>query len=364
MKKMTFFGALLCTMLFSASALAEVKTYDFVVAGEGSIELPAWGAEVTSGGITLNMLATADGETFDNRFATGPTTRNNDAGNCFKFRTSGNWKGLWSQYGDRNISILNLKKGNKVTINISQEEQTLEFVSSGAIVVSGKEYIVEANGNLDFVSTGGVYIESITIDDSEDAAADIKAGYGTYNFVVAPEGSIVLPTWGEEVTSGDVTLNMLATADGETFDNRFATGPTTRNNDAGNCFKFRMAGAWKGLWSQYSDRNISILNLKQGDKVTFMISKEDQTLKFVDGDVVVSGQEYTAAADGNMDFVTTGSVYIESITITAGEGVATGIHAIRTTERTDNSVYNLNGQRVTAPTKGVFIVNGKKQLFK
>ena len=68
--------------------------------------------------MSRNMLAYGD-ETFDNRIAVGPTNRNNDSGNCFKFRTAGNYKGLWSQYADRNISILNLKKGEQVTFTIS-----------------------------------------------------------------------------------------------------------------------------------------------------------------------------------------------------------------------------------------------------
>lgn len=192
---------------------------------------------------------------------------------------------------------------------------------------------------------------------STSAMAESKV----YDFVVAEEGTVQLPDWGEEVTSGGVALNLLA-AGSETFDNRFAVGPTSRNNESGNCFKFRTAGDWRGLWSQYSDRNISILNLKEGDKVTFVISKEDQTLKFVDGDVVVSGQEYTVEADGNLDFVTTGSVYIESITINPAQ-TTTAISSINA-QSADNAYYNLQGIRVAQPTRGLYIVNGKKVVVK
>ena len=320
MKTIKLFTALFCALLLSPMAKAATETYDFVQAAEGSILLPTWGEEVTSDGVALNMLATAD-NTFGNRFAVGPTSRNNDSGNCFKFRTAGDWKGLWSQYADRNISILNLKAGDLVTIVVSKEAETLKFVD-GETVVSGQTYTVEADGNLDLVSTGSVYIERIVIEtvesegggDNPGEPETSSEGYDTFSFVQAAEGSILLPTWGEEVTSGGVALNMLATAD-NTFGNRFAVGPTTRNNDSGNCFKFRTAGDWKGLWSEYGDRNISILNLKKGDQVKFVISKEAETLKFVGGDVVVSGHTYTVETDGNFDLVTTGSVYIESVTI-------------------------------------------------
>jgi len=43
---------------------------------------------------------------------------------------------------------------------------------------------------------------------------------------------------------------------------------------------------------------------------------------------------------------------------------ATGINAIKSEEMKDNSVYNLSGQRVSQPTKGLYIVNGKKVIIK
>ena len=87
---------LLLVFLFSAvfsilPSVGAVKTYDFVKAEAGATILPTWGEEVTSGGVTLNMLAFGS-VTFDNRFAVGPASRNNDIGNCFKFRTAGDYK--------------------------------------------------------------------------------------------------------------------------------------------------------------------------------------------------------------------------------------------------------------------------------
>jgi hypothetical protein len=349
----------LCTLalllLGGFKANADAKTYDFVVADESSTLAPTYGETVTTGGTALQLISTAT-NTFDNRFAVGPTNRNNGTSSGFIFRTAGDWKGLWSQYADRNFSILNLVKGSRVTITISKEAETLKFVGGDA-VVSGKTYTVGADGNLDFVTTGGVYIEQVVI---EDPIASVPvtvgvAGYSeTYNLVQASEGEIVLPTWGSEVSSGGVALNLLATAD-NTFDNRIAVGPTSRNNDSGNCFKFRTTGNYKGLWSQYADRNISILNLKKGEQVTFTISDGDVTLKFVGGDAVVSGQAYTVEADGNLDFVTTGSVYIEDITISKAEqniGGATLVseNALDFTDVDDIKAYvatDANAGRVT-----------------
>ena len=47
------------------------------------------------------------------------------------------------------------------------------------------------------------------------------------------------------------------------------------------------------------------------------------------------------------------------------EGETTAINAaLMNNERMNNEVYNLNGQRVAQPTKGLYIVNGKKVMFK
>ncbi|MBQ8487319.1 MAG: hypothetical protein IJ533_06695, partial [Prevotella sp.] len=46
-----------------------------------------------------------------------------------------------------------------------------------------------------------------------------------------------------------------------------------------------------------------------------------------------------------------------------GFGDATAISAVKTV-KADGEVYNLNGQRVAAPQKGLYIVNGKKVIIK
>lgn len=46
-----------------------------------------------------------------------------------------------------------------------------------------------------------------------------------------------------------------------------------------------------------------------------------------------------------------------------GEDV-TAISSIITDAENVNAIYNLNGQRVNAATKGVYIINGKKMIIK
>ena len=334
-------------------ASAETEEYDFVQAEAGKQLAPTYGAETGDG----QLLATST-NTFGNRFVVGPKNRNDGTNNGFIFRTAGDWKGLWSQYGDRTFTILNLVKGNRVTITISKSAETLRFVG-GDVVVSGKTYTVGTAGNLNFITTGSVYIEKVVIEDpvsSVPVTVGVVGYRNEYNLVQVAEGEIVLPTWGAEVTSGGVALNLLATGD-NTFDNRIAVGPTSRNNQSGNCFKFRTYGDWKGLWSQYADRNISILNLKKGDMVTFTISKNESTLKFVGGEAVVSGQPYPVEADGNLDFVTTGSVFIEDITISKEEQNIGGATLVSENALDFTNVSEIKAYVATAASEGKVTFN-------
>jgi 1-deoxy-D-xylulose 5-phosphate reductoisomerase len=43
---------------------------------------------------------------------------------------------------------------------------------------------------------------------------------------------------------------------------------------------------------------------------------------------------------------------------------STGIEAIESVKSVDNKAYNLNGQRVAQPSKGLYIMNGKKVIVK
>ena len=46
------------------------------------------------------------------------------------------------------------------------------------------------------------------------------------------------------------------------------------------------------------------------------------------------------------------------------EGDVTGISTVKTATSIDGNFYDLSGRRVTKPTKGLYIVNGKKVVMK
>lgn len=53
-----------------------------------------------------------------------------------------------------------------------------------------------------------------------------------------------------------------------------------------------------------------------------------------------------------------------NITVADGDDISTGIDNIKANDAQNGEVYNLNGQRIAQPTKGLYIVNGKKIIIK
>ena len=81
---------------------------------------------------------------------------------------------------------------------------------------------------------------------------------------------------------------------------------------------------------------------------------------------------YNLAADKNIG---TGKAYLETTTALAAASEArvawvfadeetTGINTVRSEKVNNGEFYNLNGQRVSQPIKGLYIVNGKKVIMK
>ena len=83
---------------------------------------------------------------------------------------------------------------------------------------------------------------------------------------------------------------------------------------------------------------------KKGDEVGFM--------KVKNGTKIPAGKAYIVIAGGSArEF------------IGFGENETTGIEAVQQNAKADNQYFNLAGQRVAQPTKGLYIVNGKKVVL-
>ena len=57
---------------------------------------------------------------------------------------------------------------------------------------------------------------------------------------------------------------------------------------------------------------------------------------------------------------------VKAIRLNFDDSAATAIEAVNAGEQltVDGAIYNLSGQRVSQPTKGIYIINGKKVMMK
>lgn len=306
-------------LLAVGSVKAETEVYDFTTLEGNPINQDA---EHYAAGTTLYLLALGENN-FNNRFAIGPKERTGQNGFYFR-KVNDTFKGLYSPYDKRNFSILNLVKGNRVTLTLSNNVETLKFVDGDA-VVSGKTYTVEA-GNLDFVTTGSVYIEKVVIEDpvlSETVNVGVVGYSNTYDFTSETNNTYLI-----SVASGlgDNIPYLLNTAN-KTFDNKFAVGPSSRTVTNGAEFIFKNYNTEKGFKIGYDNRNFSILDLKAGETLT--ITFTGGGLKVTGTSILsglstnespVSGNQYTITADGRVDLTTSANnTYIQSIVIAKAE---------------------------------------------
>ena len=92
-----------------------------------------------------------------------------------------------------------------------------------------------------------------------------------------------------------------------------------------------------------------------GDNANYILFNGSEGLGFyqANDNVVGAGKAYLQVPNGAKTFI----AFEE-------EGEATGINNVNHETMTHNGCYNLNGQRVENPTKGLYIVNGKKVVLK
>ena len=86
-----------------------------------------------------------------------------------------------------------------------------------------------------------------------------------------------------------------------------------------------------------------------------------------DAAYVLSAGKFVKAKEGTL---AAGKAYLPIAAGSAPElqlsfgSEATGIKAIANSVAVNSSIFNLSGQRVSQPTKGLYIVNGKKVVMK
>ncbi len=119
-----------------------------------------------------------------------------------------------------------------------------------------------------------------------------------------------------------------------------------------------------------SEDGESVSNLLVAVSSTQEISKATTGVNYVLS--VQSGNVVFAPIDGSAATVKNGQAYLyysagslsRPLTFSFGDDETTGVQRIVNRESDSESYYNLQGQRVAQPTKGLYVVNGKKVIIK
>lgn len=235
----------LAAVAMSAAMMAApyVETYDFRAlvseASEGFSNLTFNNGESVTDN---NVYAISyNGNNFNNRFT---ATYRTSADASWQIRKNSNttYTGLCSQWSDRSLNILNLLKGDIITINYYNSENGLKFADSyprvsttsadgseeaqNTEVVSGTRYYVTRDANILLrttvnASSKRVYIYSITIEHPETFVQYAPAADMDFNSTVTWVKNGITFTFGEGTWSNG-NFSSASYEDGQTGFNRYA----------------------------------------------------------------------------------------------------------------------------------------------
>lgn len=193
-------------------------------------------------------------------------------------------------------------------------------------------------GNLDFVDNNlyGIAMPQVKVTD---------AGYATYCSPYALDFSNVsLTAYRAEVKSGAISFEevtkvpagegVLVKGDEGTYDVQAIVNADAIENEF-----------------------VGALESKEIATGSFVLLKGDKGVGFYK-----TKNAFTVGA--NTAYLPAISTARSFISLDGDSDVATGIESVKRQTVTNNEYYNLNGQRVAAPVKGLYIVNGKKIVVK
>ncbi len=156
------------------------------------------------------------------------------------------------------------------------------------------------------------------------------------------------------------------TADGNLVDNTKKGGSRHELDFNNVTVSAATAGNWSGNDITFQGTLQSSGNLAEGDKTKLVLGKNNM-LYYPGEDMNIGAcRGYFVIPSSVANLLPDNPSNAPQIMMDFGNGEATGIQTFNVTPESQNDtpVYNLNGQRLSAPKKGINIVNGKKVLVK
>jgi hypothetical protein len=290
----------------------------------------------------------------------------NNVGSNYMIRANGLYPG-----GSWNIAIQGVKAGDYITINGAYGNAAFNITGNGTDLIadtwhtiSGSKYCfsVKNSGVVRFTMSRYGYIQSITVQRA-----------------IATPGATIGST-GYATFAADVDLDLSTLTDGFTAyyasgvaDNAVTLTETTDNVVAGTGLVIKGSGAFTVTETREGASELAG-NLLVGCPTATTINNTTTGYEnfYVLSADVAEFQNLAAWISGGEEVtIPAGKAYLNApatlakLRVTFESEDATAITAIEATDAVSNGViYNLSGQRVVKPLKGIYIQNGKKIFVK
>ena len=219
--------------------------------------------------------------------------------------TTGTWSGI--------EPIVELSPSSQIRIQ-SIDVETVDLEEIGTVTVSAAGYATYCNLQPCIVGDGSVTFvvpmaEGSTLE--EEAIGTIPAGTG-----VLVKGEGTYKVYGHAKLTGEVKANHLI-------------GVVEESTVPSGCYVL-----------QNQDGNVAFYKVQEGTVITLGANKA-----YLDSSIDAGGA-------------------VKAFFMGEEAGEATGIDTVDASAEKATEIYNLNGQRVSVMTKGIYVVNGKKVLVK
>ncbi|MCD8202359.1 MAG: hypothetical protein LUD48_01800 [Prevotella sp.] len=274
-----------------------------------------------------------------------------------------------------------------VDYEVTLSPENMEMVSSLSAIT------VMANGNLGFNedyegdisdivvknSTGEVVARAIDYDPIDDEETGYRIGYtftldetitagGRYTYTI-PAGFFCLGSIDNEVEE----LSAIVVVDGSESPDLKLTLDPADGSTVGSLSTIKVSGYLSFTW-YHQLQEITLTDVNSGEVVATVADYEEEyeSFKYDTAIILILSEEiadngtYQLTIPEEMFMVGKNSEALsKEITATYKvDNTATGISNVFQNNSENGIYYNLNGQRVTSPRNGIYILNGKKVIVK
>ena len=188
------------------------------------------------------------------------------------------------------------------------------------------------------------------------------AGLATYmgSYTINLTGDTKIAAYKATVSGSTVTLTKVTTVPaGEAVLLRSLDGGAAETT-----VPVAVYGAWAAADNELVGAYKAItVNQVDGDYTNFVLSKEGDVVGFFKAKTSGDGGTTVGAGKAYLPVLTAGLSEARRVSVVFDDET-TAIETIQTSKTTADGYYDLQGRRVTQPTKGLYIVNGKKVVIK